>query len=75
MTFSTSLNPRHVVCVKTGGYVDLEPLKVYRIKKDADARRHGLLRVIDASGDDYLYPVQWFRPIAAPSGLFKMLDE
>lgn len=61
---------RFVVCIDSGGCVDLEPLKVYRVKKDLDARSHGLLRVVDESGEDYLFPVRFFRPIAAPADLF-----
>jgi hypothetical protein len=69
----TSPDLRFVVCIDSGGYVDLEPLKVYRVKKDSSARAHGLLRVVDGSGDDYLFPVKFFRPIAAPAQLFTMV--
>lgn len=65
----TSPDLRFVVCVKTGGYVDLEPLKVYRVRPDPVARAEGLLRVIDRSGEDYLYPAENFLPIQAPRTL------
>jgi hypothetical protein len=63
-----------VVCIKSGGYVDLEPLKVYKVRSDARAAAEGLLRVVDASGDDYLYPAGFFRPIQAPPQLFKLVE-
>jgi hypothetical protein len=65
---------RFVVCIKSGGYVDLEPLKVYRVRRDASAGAEGLIRVVDASGEDYLYPTGFFRPIQAPQELFKLVE-
>lgn len=69
----TSPNLRFVVCIDSGGYVDLEPLKVYRVRPDREARTHGMLRVVDASGDDYLYPATFFSPIHASSQLFQLV--
>jgi len=63
-----------VVCIKSGGYVDLEPLKVYKVRRDASAVAQGLLRVVDGSGEDYLYPADFFRPIIAAPGLFKAVE-
>jgi hypothetical protein len=71
----TSPNLRFVVCIKSGDYVDLEPLKVYEVRRDAQARATGMLRVVDASGDDYLYPVEYFQPIQAPRQLFNMIEK
>ena len=70
----TSPQLRFVVCINNGGYVDLEPLKVYRVKRDKDALAHNLLRVVDASGEDYLYPARFFRPIYASSKLFTLIE-
>ena len=64
---------RFVVCVRNSGYVDLEPLKVYCLRRVDSARAQGLLRVVDGSGEDYLYPMSYFRPIQAPDGLFRMV--
>jgi hypothetical protein len=36
------------------------------VRRDAAAEKHGLLRIVDESGDDYLYPKKSFRPIALP---------
>jgi hypothetical protein len=63
-----------VVCIKSGGYVDLEPLKVYKVRRDAAAIAQGLLRVVDGTGEDYLFPADFFRPIIAASGLFKAVE-
>lgn len=47
-----------VVCLAAAGDEDLEVGKVYRILPDAKAAEVGCLRVIDESGEDYLYPVE-----------------
>ena len=54
---------RFAVCIQSGGYVDLLPRQIYRVKPDKDARKEGLLRVIDGSGEDYLYPIDYFAPV------------
>ena len=57
-----------VLCVRDGGYpASLEIRKVYRVLPDADAGRHGLVRVVDESGEDYLYPEDLFVPIELPT--------
>jgi hypothetical protein len=70
----SSARLRFVVCVKNGGYVDLEPLKVYKVLADREARTRGMLRVVDASGEDYLYPAGFFRPIQVTSKLFQLIE-
>ena len=65
---------RFVVCVKSGGYVDLEPLKVYKVLADRDARNRGMLRVVDASGDDYLFPADFFQPVQVTKKLFQLVE-
>ena len=67
-------NPRFVVCVKDGGNVDLEPLKLYQVHPDAAAKADGLIRVVDDSGEDYLYPAEFFRPIRVPKELMKLVE-
>jgi len=53
-----------VICVKNEGYeASLEVRKIYRTLDDEDARKHRLLRVVDESGDDYLYPRGNFLPV------------
>ncbi len=59
-----------VVCVENDGYLaSLEKRKIYIALPDADAERRGLLRVIDESGDDYLYPKAFFRQIELPHAI------
>ena len=61
-----------VVCIKNDGYpASLEKRKIYVVLRDAEAGEHGLVRVIDESGEDYLYPKRLFRPIALPLAVKK----
>ncbi len=63
---STSSN-RFVVCVDNAGYpASLELRKVYVRLDDPGAQKHGYVRVIDESGEDYLYPSELFVPINVP---------
>ena len=63
---------RLVVCINNDGYsASLEPRKIYIALRDVDAEKHGLLRIIDKSGDDYLYPKAFFRAIALPLAVKK----
>lgn len=56
-----------VVCVNNDSYpASLEKRKIYVAIPDASAKRHGLLRIVDESGEDYLYPKSFFRSIALP---------
>jgi hypothetical protein len=58
------------VCIDNDGYAaSLERRKIYPGWRDAEAEKHGLLRIIDESGDDYLYPKAFFRPIALPQAV------
>ena len=59
-----------VICKDNTGYaVSLERHKVYKTVRDAHASRHGLLRVIDESGEGYLYPATMFAKIAVPQAI------
>jgi hypothetical protein len=61
-----------VVCIDNEGYAaSLEKRKIYIALRDAVAEKHDLLRVIDESGDDYLYPKMFFRSIALPHAIKK----
>jgi hypothetical protein len=54
-----------VVCIDNEGFpASLEKRKIYVVLADRAAEHHGLLRVIDESGDDYLHPKAFFRTIA-----------
>jgi hypothetical protein len=59
---------RFVLCVRNGSYkASLEPRKIYRALDDPKAEAQGLLRVIDESGEDYLFPVELFVEIELPA--------
>jgi hypothetical protein len=61
-----------VVCINNDGYAaSLEKRKIYLALPDAAAEKHGLVRVIDESGDDYLYPKASFRSIDLPEAIKK----
>jgi hypothetical protein len=51
--------------------VSLELRKIYVALRDVNVKKHGLLRIIDESGDDYLCPKTFFRAIALPSAVKK----
>jgi hypothetical protein len=54
------------ICVANEGYDDLEVWKVYQVLPDAKAAGVGCIRVIDESGEDYLYPAERFAPVEIP---------
>jgi hypothetical protein len=58
---------RYVVCLSNAGYrASLIPRRIYRTVPDIDADKRGLVRVIDESGEDYLYPRKLFSAIDLP---------
>jgi hypothetical protein len=59
-----------VVCIRNTGYeVSLERRKIYSLIPDPEAKKHKLLRVIDESGEDYLYPEDYFLSVALPPAI------
>jgi hypothetical protein len=61
-----------VVCIDSeGSPVALEKRKTYRAPGDRQAEKRGLIRAIDESGEDYLYPQSFFRSIALPQDVKK----
>ncbi len=51
----------YVVCIRNDGVpASLEVRKIYETVNDPDAGDSGMVRVIDESGEDYLYPKDWF---------------
>lgn len=52
---------RLVICLDNSGYeVSLERRKIYVVVPDTKAEKHGQLRVVDESGDSYLYAEDMF---------------
>ena len=61
-----------VICIDNADYpVALEKRKIYITLRDAAAEKRGLIRIVDESGDDYLYPKTMFRSIALPLSVKK----
>jgi hypothetical protein len=65
-----------VLCVRNEGYpASLERRKIYSVIRDAAAARHSLMRVIDESGEDYLYPADYFIALRLPANVRLALSE
>ena len=69
-TSSATINQtsRFVICTEAGEYAgELVPGKVYRLARPERNDPPGDLRVVDESGEDYLYPRDWFVPVSLPA--------
>jgi hypothetical protein len=67
-------HPHYVVCVRNDDYpASLELRKLYPVLEDSFAAQHGMVRVIDESGEDYLYPSDFFVQIELPASVEKAL--
>jgi len=66
---------QYVVCVRNEDYTaSLEVRKIYALIPDPDAQSHGMVRLVDESGEDYLYPRDLFLPIRIPEPLSRALQ-
>ncbi len=66
---------RFAICINNNGYLaSLEVRKIYQTLPDARAAEHQLVRVIDESGEDYLYPADYFAPIELSEALIEVLS-
>ena len=64
-----------VVCIKNTDYpTSLEVRKIYQVLPDSKAHSHQMLRIIDESGEDYLYPNTYFMPIELSPTLQQVLE-
>jgi len=64
--------PEFVVCINNVNYpASLELHKIYRVLIDEDPTSEGDIRIIDESGEDYLYPSSYFVPIQVPQTVEK----
>jgi len=62
------MKKHYMICVNNHGYeASLEVRKIYEVLTDKAAERHHQIRVIDESGEDYLYPKKYFAPVRLPS--------
>ncbi len=63
---------RFLLCIRNEGYAaSLQVRSVYAGISDPDAESHGMLRIVDESGEDYLFPASLFVPIEIPDSAVK----
>ena len=60
-------NGQFALCVENKDSEDLEKRKIYVVVPDEEAQKEGYVRVIDESGEDYLYPASYFVFVALPA--------
>ena len=64
----------YVLCIDDGGYPEsLEVRKVYAVLPDDRAAANNFIRIIDETGEDYLYHAKYFVPIQVPPEAAKIL--
>jgi hypothetical protein len=61
------------LCVEDFGLDDLEARKLYQVLPDREAAREGYIRVVDESGEDYIYPSDLFVPVRLPAAVVRRL--
>ncbi len=59
-------NHSFVLCIENKDCEDLDKRKIYQMVRDEEAEKEGYLRVIDESGEDYLYPQSYFIVVQLP---------
>ena len=59
-------NTIYALCIENRDSEDLEKRKIYQVLPDENAKREGYLRIIDESGEDYLYPENYFVIVQIP---------
>jgi hypothetical protein len=63
-------HPRFAICIKNAGYLaSLELRKLYQVVDDQTAEDDGMLRVVDESGEDYLFPAKMFIMVPLPAAV------
>jgi len=65
---------KFVICVRPGGAEDLVARKAYQALQDQKAAKEGYLRIVDESGEDYLYPAEFFVPVKLPASVMRELS-
>lgn len=67
---------RFILCIKDGGHSEsLEKRKFYEVLEDAEAAKEGMVRVVDESGEDYLYSKEMFVVAPLPAQIEEALLE
>jgi len=67
-------NKKFVLCIENKDCDDLEIRKVYSVIPDTESEEDGYLRIIDESGEDYLYPKAYFIPLQLSDEIMKVLS-
>ena len=66
--------PGFAVCIQNAGYgASLEVRKLYPVVDDPDAEANDLIRVVDESGEDYVYPARLFQRLTLPGEVQRAL--
>jgi hypothetical protein len=69
-----NLEKKLVICIKNDNYLaSLEIKKIYEVIPDEKAKKHNMIRVIDESGEDYLYPNSYFLPLELTNSTQQLL--
>jgi hypothetical protein len=72
----TKTRQRFALCLDNREYpASLERWKIYQVLPDADAESHGQVRVVDESGEDYLYPSDYFKPLRLSPSLVRLFPQ
>ena len=67
---------KFVVCIRNQDYpTSLEVRKLYQVLEDTQAHQRQMLRIIDESGEDYLYPASYFAAIDLPESIQQFFAE
>lgn len=69
----TNSPTQFAICLKSKGCDDLVPRKIYPVLPDEKALKAKYLRVVDESGEDYLYPASYFHVIELPQKVERTL--
>jgi len=74
MNKKSKANPQFAICINNSEYpASLELHKIYRVLPDEDAEKDGDVRVIDESGEDYLFPADYFITLELPPEVQRVL--
>jgi len=73
MMEQTNTQQRFAICIQNEGSEDLSLRKIYQILPDATAVENDYIRVVDDSGEDYLYPADYFIRIELPQDVEQAL--
>jgi hypothetical protein len=69
-----AIEAHFAICITNTDYpAALEVRKIYQVLPDADAAKHQLLRIVDESGEDYLYPATYFVLVDLPQSITEAL--